>query len=69
MGIGAGNVSGYLGEVTARVSYRKKTSGELTLRAFLLDSDAVPLIFGFEDFLSKGILTSNYPKDIASLQL
>jgi len=69
MGIGAGNVSGYLGEVTARISYRKKSSDEITVRAFLLDSDAAPLIFGFEDFLSKGILFSNFPKNVASLQL
>jgi len=68
MGIGAGSVSGYLGEITARISYRKKSSGELIMRAFLLDSDAAPLILGYEDFLSKGILVSNFPKNIASVQ-
>jgi hypothetical protein len=68
MGIGAGNVSGYLGEVTARISYRKKSSEQQLVRAFLLNSDAVPLILGFEDFLSRGVLQSNYPKNLASLR-
>jgi hypothetical protein len=67
-GIGAGKVYGYFGEVTARLSYRRKSSAPLKLRAFLLETDAVPLILGFEDFLSLGKLISNYPKNLASVQ-
>lgn len=67
-GIGEGKVDGYLGEVTVRVSHRKKSSPPLKLRAFLLETDATPFIMGFEDFLRVGKLLSNYPKSLASIQ-
>jgi len=67
-GIGEGKVYGYLGEVTVRVSYRDKFSSPLRLRAFLLETDSVPLIFGFEDFLTVSTLLSNYPKNLASVK-
>jgi hypothetical protein len=67
-GIGEGKVHGYLGEVTIRVSSRKKSSEPLKLRAFLLETAAAPLILGFEDFLTAGVLTSNYPKKKASFK-
>jgi hypothetical protein len=68
-GIGKGKVFGYLGEVTARVSYRKRISKPLIIRAFMVETDSVPLILGFEDFLSVGIMLSNYPKNLASVNL
>jgi len=67
-GIGSGRVSGYLGEVTARFSYGSKSSGPLKIRTFLLNSDAVPLILGFDEFLDRGLLKSDYPKNLASLK-
>jgi hypothetical protein len=68
-GIGPGSVPGYLGEVTMRVSYSNKSSGPLKMKAFLLESDSAPLILGFEDFLSAGILYSNYPQNSAGITI
>ena len=68
-GIGAGEVVGYVGEVTARMSHRKKCSRPLQLKAFLLESDEAPLVMGFEDFLSAGILLSNYARNTASFKV
>jgi hypothetical protein len=68
-GIGEGEVAGYVGEVTARVSHRKKFSRAIKLKAFLLESDETPLVFGFEDFLSVGTFHSCYPKNMASMKL
>jgi hypothetical protein len=67
-GIGEGKVFRYLGEITARVSYRAKSTKSLKLRAFLLETDSVPLILGFEDFLTMSTLLSSYPKSLASVK-
>lgn len=41
----------------------------MDMRAFLLDSDAAPLLIGFEDILTRAILHCDYAAGLAYLDL
>lgn len=66
-GIGGGATAAPLGEVTLVVEDDVTTSPPLTIRAFLLPDDSEPLLLGFEDFLTRTVLHSDYPHSVAYL--
>jgi len=51
-GLGSGGVSGKLAEVVMVFLDKKRLSPPISLKAFLVDSDTVPLIICFEDILT-----------------
>jgi hypothetical protein len=67
-GIGGGSASGNFGEATLVVVDDTTTSPPITVRAFLLTDDSEPLLLGFEDFLTRLIIHSDYPHDVAYLE-
>ena len=53
-------VSGKLAEVVMVFLDKKGLSPPISLKAFLVDSDTVPLIIGFEDILTDIKIVSDY---------
>lgn len=67
-GIGGGHLKAPLGEVTLAVDDGIRTSPPLAVRAFLLPDDSVPLLLGFQDFLTRVTLHCDYPHRSATLK-
>ncbi len=61
-------VSGKLAEVVMVFMDKKGLSPPISLKAFLVDSDTVPLIIGFEDILTDIKIVSDYRTKIAFSQ-
>jgi hypothetical protein len=57
-----------LAEITATFIDGEHISPPLVMRAYLVDTDRVPLLIGFEDVLTKCRLVSDFPDDIAYLE-
>ena len=68
-GLGSGGVSGKLAEVVMVFLDKKGLSPPISLKAFLVDSDTVPLIIGFEDVLTDIKMVCDYKSKSASLQI
>ena len=68
-GIGAGKVSGKLGEITLVLVDKKITSPPVKAKALLLDDDSVPFLIGFEDILTDIKLMCDYRTKTAFLQI
>jgi len=68
-GLGSGGVSGKLAEVVMVFLDKKALSPPISLKAFLVDSDSVPLIIGFEDILTDIKLVCDYRIKTAFLQI
>jgi len=68
-GIGAGKVSGKLGEITLVLVDKKTTSPPVKAKALLLDDDSVPFLIGFEDILTDIKLVCDYRIKTAFLQI
>ena len=68
-GLGSGGVSGKLAEVVLFFVDKKVMSPPISLKGFLVDNDAVPLIIGFEDVLTDIKLVCDYRIKTAFLQI
>ena len=68
-GLGSGGVSGKLAEVIMVFLDKKRSSPSISLKAFLVDSDTVPLIIGFEDILTDIKLVCDYKSKTAFFQI
>ena len=68
-GLGSGGVSGKLAEVVMVFLDKKGTSPSISLKAFLVDSDTIPLIIGFEDVLTDIKMVCDYKSKSAFLQI
>jgi len=68
-GLGSGGVSGKLAEVVMFFVDKKGMSPPISLKGFLVDSDTVPLIIGFEDILTDIKLICDYRIKTAFLQI
>jgi len=68
-GLGSGGVSGKLAEVVMVFLDKKGLSPPISLKAFLVDSDTVPLIIGFEDVLTDIKMVCDYKSKIAFFQI
>ena len=68
-GLGSGGVSGKLAEVVMVFLDKKGHSPPISLKAFLVDSDTVPLIIGFEDILTDIKMVCDYKSKTAFLQI
>jgi hypothetical protein len=66
---GQAAVSGTLGRVRIVLHDAQNSSPAMDMRAFLLDSDAAPLLIGFEDILTRAILHCDYAAGLAYLDL
>jgi hypothetical protein len=64
----AAAIKGRLAEVTCQFADAHTTSTSLPLRAYLLNSDRVPLIIGIEDALTECQLVCDFPNDMAYLE-
>jgi hypothetical protein len=60
-------VTGRLAEITASFRDDQNVSPLLIMRAYLLNTDRVPLLIVFEDVLTECRLFSDFPDDIAYL--
>jgi len=67
--LGSGGVSGKLAEVVMVFLDKKGLSPPISLKAFLVDSDTVPLIIGFEDVLTDIKMVCDYKSKIAFFQI
>ena len=61
-------VTARLAEITATFRDGENVSPPLVMRAYLVDSDKIPLLIGFEDVLTACLLVSDFPSDIAYLE-
>jgi hypothetical protein len=61
-------VTGRLAEIAATFSDGENTAPPLVMRAYLVDTDRVPLLIGFEDVLTECLLVSDFPNDMAYLE-
>ena len=68
-GLGSGGVSGKLAEVVMVFLDKKALSPPISFKGFLVDSDTVPLIIGFEDILTDIKLMCDYRTKTAFLQI
>ena len=68
-GIGAGKVSGKLGEITLVLVDNKTISPPLKVKALLLDNDSVPFLIGFEDILTDIKMVCDYKGKNAFFQI
>jgi hypothetical protein len=68
-GLGSGGVSGKLAEVVLFFVDKKGMFPPISLKGFLVDSDTVPLIIGFEDVLTDIKLVCDYRIKTAFLQI
>ena len=68
-GLGSGGVSGKLAEVVMVFLDKKGSSPPISLKAFLVDSDTIPLIIGFEDILTDIKMVCDYKSKTAFLQI
>ena len=68
-GLGSGGVSGKLAEVVMIFMDKKGLSPPISFKGFLVDSDTVPLIIGFEDVLTDIKLVCDYRNKTAFLQI
>ena len=68
-GLGSGGVSGKLAEVVMVFLDKKGPSPSISLKAFLVDSDTIPLIIGFEDVLTDIKMVCDYKSKSAFLQI
>ncbi len=68
-GLGSGGVSGKLAEVVVLFVDKKGMSPPISSKGFLVDSDTVPLIIGFEDILTDIKLVCDYRIKTAFLQV
>ena len=66
-GIGKGNVSGKLGEITMILGDEKKISKPILAKAFLINNDTTPFLIGFEDILTSFSLYSDFTTNSAHL--
>ena len=66
-GLGSGGVSGKLAEVVMVFLDKKALSPPISFKGFLVDSDTVPLIIGFEDILTDIKLVCDYRTKTAFL--
>jgi len=67
--LGSGGVSGKLAEVAMVFLDKKGLSPPISFKGFLVDSDTVPLIIGFEDILTDIKLVCDYSTKTAFLQI
>ena len=65
MGIGGNVVTGRLGWVTLRLHDEETISPPLNVKANLIDDDSLPLILGFEDFITEVLLVNDFQQSIA----
>jgi len=61
-------VKGQLAEIACRFADSKSRSPAFPLRAYLANTDRVPLIIGFEDALTECKLFSDFPNEVAYLE-
>lgn len=61
-------VTGRLAEIVVSFRDGQNVSPPLITRAYLLNTDRVPLLIGFEDVLTECRLFSDFPDDIAYLE-
>ena len=68
-GIGKGVVMARLAKIELAFLSTKKEIVERTIKAYLAEDDAVPLLLGVEDLFTQARFVCDYPKGKAFLQL
>ena len=68
-GIGDGRVMARLAKIELAFLDTRKELMQLTIKAYLAEGDAVPLLFGVEDLITDARLVCDYPKGKAFLQI
>lgn len=62
-------IKGNIGQVEIIFLDEQRSSASMTLKAYLIEDDKVPLLIGFEDVLTLMKLVSDYKNNVAYLEV